>query len=105
MPAIVQHDTPFTPRSTPTHRDWELIWILVAISVILFLEVVLPIVWIRKQNLNSKARWKRLRHRGIVVVSGPAIARGGDLPLQQEVSYLNLRRTAESSRYNLNRDN
>ncbi|KAH7086739.1 hypothetical protein FB567DRAFT_592610 [Paraphoma chrysanthemicola] len=89
MPAIVQHDTPFTPRSTPTPRDWELIWILVAIGVILFLEVVLAIVWIRKQNLNSKARWKRLRDRGIVV----------------GVSYLNLRKTAESSRYNVNRGN
>ncbi|KAF2036008.1 hypothetical protein EK21DRAFT_106841 [Setomelanomma holmii] len=98
-------NTPFSPRSTPAARDRELFWILLAISLILFLETFLAIAWIRRHNLASKARWKRLRERGVVIVSGPAIAWVGDLPLQQQVSYINLRRTAEASRYNITREN
>jgi hypothetical protein len=105
MPAISRHDTPFSPRSTRTPRDWELFWILLTVGLILFLEVVLAVVCIRTHNRQSKARWKRLRERGVVIVSGPAIAWVRDLPLQQQVSYLNLRQTAEASRYNVARHN
>jgi hypothetical protein len=85
--------SPLTPRSTPaTHaRDWSLFWILVAVLSVLFLELVLALSWIRYHNIRSKARWRSLRERGVVVVNGSTLIWVSDLPPRRQVSKFNLR--------------
>jgi hypothetical protein len=91
---------PPSPRSprTPPDRDWPLIWVLTSVSIILFFELVVAIAWIRILHLRSQARWRRLRERGVVIVSGPALVWVQDLPVQRQVSYLNLRERVERDR-------
>lgn len=102
MPAIkaLPPCSPLTPRSTPAHysHDWPLIWILITVGSILLLEIVLALAWLRIHNLRSKARWKRLRDRGVVIVSGAALLWTRDLPLRPYISYLNLRQVIEKQK-------
>ena len=100
MPAMLLQDTPRSPRSTPATFpvDWELAWILITVAGLLVLELTLVLTCIRCHNLRSKARWRRLRERGVVVVSGPALLWVGDLPIRNQISYFNLRQAAASSR-------
>jgi hypothetical protein len=85
--------TPLSPYTTPTtyERDWPLISVLIAVFGILFLEFTLAIVWIRIHNLRNKARWRRLRNRGVVIVSGAALVWVEDLPPRKQISYYNFR--------------
>jgi hypothetical protein len=95
MPTLPIHppNNPLTPRTTPTihTRDVTILWILVTVLSILFLELILALAWIRIHNIRSKARWRSLRKRGIVVVSGPALIWASDLPVQRQVSKFDLR--------------
>jgi hypothetical protein len=98
--AIIHHSpsSPLLPRQTPAldeSRDWTLLWILITHTAILALELVLALAWIRIHNLRSKARWRRLRERGVVVVSGAAMIWAYDLPLRRGVSYFDVRRAME----------
>jgi hypothetical protein len=83
MPAVrvLSSSSPLATRMTSAHhiRDWPLTWVLIAVGSILFLELILAIVWIRIHNLRSKARWRRLRQRGVVIVSGAALLWTKDL--------------------------
>jgi len=88
MPAI---SLPEAGMAHVTHSlDWHLLWILVAVAGILVFQGTLAIVWIRYHNLSSKARWRRLRERGVVFVNGPALLWAADLPPQRNISYINL---------------
>lgn len=99
MPAIdmLPPSSPFTARTTPGphSHDWPLIWVLITVGGIILLELILAIVWIRIHNLRSKARWKRLRQRGVVIVSGAALLWTKDLPLRPYISHINLRQAVE----------
>ena len=99
MPAIdlLSRTSTLSARAAPTHhpRDWPLTWVLTVVGIILFIELVLAIVWIRVHNLRSKARWASLRQRGVVIVSGAALLWTEDLPLKPYVSHLNLRQIVE----------
>lgn len=105
MPAIISPKTssPLSPRSSPAKHplDWELLCILVIVASILIAELILAIGSIRWHNLRSKARWKRLREHGVVIVSGPALLWAGDIPVPRQVSYFNLRAAAEASKIQL----
>jgi hypothetical protein len=76
-------------------QDWDLIYILITIAILIILELILVFTCIRIHNLHSKARWKRLRERGVVVVNGPALIWMDNLPLRRGISLFNVRQTAE----------
>jgi hypothetical protein len=99
MPAIHIHppSNPFQRLQTPVtnHRDWALIWILLTVTAVVVIEIILAIVWIRIHNLRSKARWRRLRERGVVIVNGAALVWIHDLPMQNGVSYFHLKQAVE----------
>jgi hypothetical protein len=88
MPAISITETHIAHTAHPL--DWHLLWILVIVAGILVFQCALALAWIRFHNLNSKARWRRLRERGVVVVHGPALVWAADLPPRRDVSYINL---------------
>lgn len=89
LPLTSPLDLRVTPATPAT--DWPLLYILLAASIILALEVALVITWLRIHNLRSKARWRRLRERGVVVVSGAAMIWVDDLPTRREgISRINL---------------
>jgi hypothetical protein len=102
MPAIGRPDTYAAQGTHPT--DWGLIWILVVVASILLFETVLAVAWIRIQNLRSKAHWRRLRQRGIVIVDGPALVWADDLPPQRGISYFNLGQTLQASKVKVSCD-
>ncbi|KAH3948297.1 hypothetical protein HBI56_124950 [Parastagonospora nodorum] len=99
MPAMDLPSQSYTlsARAAPAHlpRDWPLIWTLITVGVILVIELVFAILWIRVHNLRSKARWARLHQRGVVIVSGAALLWTEDLPLKPYISHLNLRQIVE----------
>jgi hypothetical protein len=103
MPALpsVRPITPLSPRTTVAtyERDWPLIWVLTTVFGIVFLEFVLAITWICIHNLRSKARWRHLRERGVVIVSGAALVWVDDLPLRRQISYFNLREKIEKEKH------
>jgi hypothetical protein len=102
MPAIgtLLPCSPLSARSTPAHdaRDWPLIWVLVTVGIILLLELVLVVALLRVRHLRSEARWRRLRDRGVVIVSGAALLWTKDLPLRPYISYLNLRQIVDQQK-------
>ncbi|CAO2656994.1 Nn.00g057970.m01.CDS01 [Neocucurbitaria sp. VM-36] len=77
--------------------DWELVYIILGVIGIVFLEILIVFGCIRLHNLRSKARWRRLRERGVVVVNGPALIWADDLPPQPTFSSFNLRHILEDS--------
>jgi hypothetical protein len=91
---------PLLSRTTPATylQDWELIYILVTIAILLILELTLVFTCIRIHNLHSKARWRRLRERGVVVVNGPALIWMDNLPLRRGISLFNVRQPAEEGK-------
>ncbi|KAH8733003.1 hypothetical protein GQ44DRAFT_15365 [Phaeosphaeriaceae sp. PMI808] len=93
MPVIHLADNPHSPRSMPTTHsfDAELIWTLFILSGILLLQAVLGISCIHYHNLRSKARWRILRERGIVIVNNSTLVWADSLPLQSQISYINLK--------------
>ncbi|KAL5121357.1 hypothetical protein ACEQ8H_000825 [Pleosporales sp. CAS-2024a] len=105
MPAIdaPPPHSPLSSRKTPAHppRDWPLIWVLSALSLILSLQLVLAIAWIRVHNVRSKARWQRLRQRGVVIVSGAALLWSQDVAapaLKPSISHQYLQQALEKQR-------
>ncbi|KAH4026153.1 hypothetical protein HBH92_173650 [Parastagonospora nodorum] len=99
MPALdlLSQSYTLSARAAPAHlpRDWPLIWTFITVGVILVIELVFAILWIRVHNLRSKARWARLHQRGVVIVSGAALLWTEDLPLKPYISHLNLRQIVE----------
>ena len=106
MPAVLLADTPLSPRSTPDRYpvDWDMFWILLAVTGILLLEAAIAIGWVCFHHTRSTRRWQRMRKKGVVVVSGPALLWVGDLPVRNQISYFNLRQAAEASRRTLERE-
>ena len=77
--------------------DWELIWVILGAIGIVFLEIVIVVAYIRFHNLRSKARWRRLRERGVVIVDGPTLIWADDLAPQPTFSTFNLRQFPQES--------
>jgi hypothetical protein len=105
MYASLQHPptmfTHFRPRSItdiPTIPDFELFLVLTVVSSILFLQLLAVLLALRRHNIQSKARWRRMRDEGVVVVSGPAMIWVSQAPPRATFSTFNLRRYAEVSR-------
>lgn len=88
-----------TPKHTPNPFliDWELLSIILVVSCIVLLEIAAALAYIRIHNLRSKARWRRLRERGVVIVDGPTLIWADDLPPQPTFSTFNLRQLARAS--------
>lgn len=104
MPAlpILPPDNPLTlPDASTTPviwtdpRDWSLYWVLLTVGVIITFEIILALAWLRIHNLRSKARWRRLRNRGIVIVSGSALVYVDDLPRRHGVSRYDIQEKRE----------
>lgn len=96
MPAIVTDTTKH--QGYHLHIDWQLILVLLIVAGIVLLQIVLALGYIRLQNLRSKARWRRLRERGVVFVEGPALIWIDDLPPRATFSTFDLRKTLQASR-------
>lgn len=99
MPALLSFDVIHSLEPT-THEypiDWQLIWIILGVTVVILFQIcaVLTCIWIH--NIRSKARWLRLRERGIVIVDGPALIWADDLPPQSTISTFNLRQFSEAN--------
>ncbi|KAF1912540.1 hypothetical protein BDU57DRAFT_459278 [Ampelomyces quisqualis] len=95
MPSLPRRTpaSPLEPLVTPAVHatDWPLIYILLTVFIILSLEFALAITWIRIHNLRSKARWRSLRERGVIIVSGAAMVWAQDLPSRRGgISRMNL---------------
>ncbi|KAE8832827.1 hypothetical protein PTNB73_09771 [Pyrenophora teres f. teres] len=54
--------------------------VVLAVVGIVLIQTFLAIAYIRFHNLSSKARWRRLRERGVVFVNGPALIWTNTLP-------------------------
>ncbi|KAF1946293.1 hypothetical protein EJ02DRAFT_329435, partial [Clathrospora elynae] len=79
--------------------DWTLIWIIFGVAgiLILILETAFVFTAIRLANVYSKARWTRLRQRGVVIVDGPALIWTDTIPIAPKTSTFNLRQTLQES--------
>ncbi|PZC98046.1 hypothetical protein A1F97_02579 [Pyrenophora tritici-repentis] len=88
MPVILTATTRRDSQHDSTDKT-QLFIILVVVGILLF-ETFLAIAYIRYHNLSSKARWRRLRERGVVVVNGPALIWTDTLPPAPTTSTFNL---------------
>jgi hypothetical protein len=99
------YHNPFHTRNYKSHpHDWTLICVLVGVGAFLLLELVLALAWLRIHNLRSKARWSRLRERGVVVVSGAAMVYMDSVPTGRGVSYVNLKQAVRVEKEVLERE-
>jgi hypothetical protein len=99
------YHNPFHTRNHKSHHhDWTLIWILVGVGAFLLLELVLALAWLRIHNLRSKARWSRLRERGVVVVSGAAMVYMDGIPTGRGISYVNFKQAVRAEKEVLERE-
>jgi hypothetical protein len=95
MPAL-----PTSAHAPAAHRsrtDWPLLWVLISVSSILIFQVLIVIAFIRWANVHSKARWRRLRQRGVVILDGPALIWTNPIPPAPAISTFNLRQTFQTS--------
>jgi hypothetical protein len=91
----------FQPRSNPTIStipDLELSLVLTVVSGILLLQLLAILIALRRHNTQSKAKWRRMRDKGVVVVSGPAMIWVREAPPRATFSTFNLRQYLETSR-------
>ncbi|KAF1837493.1 hypothetical protein BDW02DRAFT_565971 [Decorospora gaudefroyi] len=106
-PLPILHYTPHRTRHMPslptpsdtTHQHGSVDWLLLCIVLgIVLLQAVLILTCLRLGIAYSKARWKRLRQRGTVIVDGPAALIWTDrLPPAPTVSTYNLRQLQQES--------
>lgn len=75
--------------------DLPLIWILVVLASIFIFQTAAILSLLRLHNVRSKARWRRLRERGVVIVDGPTLIWRDDLPPPPTRSTMNLRQTLQ----------
>jgi hypothetical protein len=95
----------FHTRNYKSHpHDWTLICVLVGVGAFLLLELVLALAWLRIHNLRSKARWSRLRERGVVVVSGAAMVYMDSVPTGRVISHVNLKQAVRVEKEVLERE-
>jgi hypothetical protein len=100
-----RYHNPFHARNYKSHPyDWTLFWILVGVGVFLLFELALALAWLRIHNLRSKARWSRLRERGVVVVSGAAMVYMDSVPTGRGISYVNLKQAVRVEKEALERE-
>jgi hypothetical protein len=97
-PSIFTHFRPRSITDIPTIPDFELFLVLTAVSSILFLQLLAVLLALRRHNIQSKARWRRMRDEGVVVVSGPAMIWINQAPPRATFSTFDLRRHREASR-------
>ncbi|KAI2479141.1 hypothetical protein Ptr902_09352 [Pyrenophora tritici-repentis] len=95
MPVILTATTRRDSQHDSTDKT-QLFVILVVVGILLF-ETFLAIAYIRYHNLSSKARWRRLRERGVVVVNGPALIWTDTLPPAPTTSTFNLHHLQQRS--------
>ncbi|KAF2132547.1 hypothetical protein P153DRAFT_262898, partial [Dothidotthia symphoricarpi CBS 119687] len=69
--------------------------VLTAVAGILVLEAFATIAYLRWHDRSSKAKWKRLRERGVVVVDGPVLMWTDNLPPRPTNSTFNLHQTLQ----------
>ncbi|OAL56009.1 hypothetical protein IQ07DRAFT_186484 [Pyrenochaeta sp. DS3sAY3a] len=84
------HDTAYYPF------DWELFWIILTVVAIALAEALLVCLGLVLHNRRSKARWRHLRERGVVVVNGPSLTWVESLPPRRTVSTFNLRQASQA---------
>ncbi|EFQ87194.1 hypothetical protein P3342_001440 [Pyrenophora teres f. teres] len=72
--------------------------VVLAVVGIVLIQTFLAIAYIRFHNLSSKARWRRLRERGVVFVNGPALIWTNTLPPAPLTSTFNLHHIQQISR-------
>lgn len=80
--------------------DTELLIILVTVTGIITLQILVAITFLCYRNYKGKARWRRLRQRGIVLLDGPAMYWTDDLPIPPipvQVETLRLGQAAHAS--------
>jgi len=95
MPALpTSTHIPLAPLSLP---DWPLFLIIIGVLIILLCQIILVIAFLRWSNVHSKARWRRLRQRGVVILDGPALIWTNPIPPGPTVSTFNLRQTLRTS--------
>ena len=97
MPPILTTATP--SDSQRDSIDWAQLFVILAVVGILLIQTVLAIAYIRFLNLSSKARWRRLRQRGVVFVNGPALIWTSTIPPAPLTSTFNLRQIPQNSKY------
>jgi hypothetical protein len=97
-PSIFTHFGPRSITDIPTIPDFELFLVLTVVSSILFLQLLAVLLALRRHNVQSKARWRRMRDEGVVVVSGPAMIWISQAPPRATFSTFDLRRHREASR-------
>ncbi len=93
MPALTS-DNPYLPTKHPTLRlpvDWQTLATILAVIAVLLLEICIALTWLRCHDQRSKAKWRRRRENGIVIVNGPVLVWADDLPPQRLYSAFNLR--------------
>lgn len=61
--------------------DAELLFVLLIVAGIVTLQVLVIISFLCYRNYKGKARWRRLRERGIILLEGPAMYWTDDLPV------------------------
>lgn len=61
--------------------DFELFLVLVTVAGVIFLQTLAVISCLYYNNYHGKAKWRRLRKKGIVVVNGPVLYWADDDPL------------------------
>ena len=89
-PSIFTHFKP-RPTTTPTIPDLELFLVLTIVSGILVLQLLAILLALRRHNVQSKAKWRRMRADGVVVVRGPAMIWVREAPPRATFSTFNLR--------------
>jgi hypothetical protein len=77
--------------------DFELFLVLTIVTGILVLQLLAVLIALRRHNVRDKAKWKRLREDGVVIVSGPAMAWVNEAPPRATFSTFNLRQTLQTS--------
>ncbi|KAF2622799.1 hypothetical protein BU25DRAFT_351535, partial [Macroventuria anomochaeta] len=84
------------PNDFPT--DSELLVILTTVGGIISLQVLVVITCLIYRNYKDKAKWRRLRQQGIVVVNGPALYWTDDQPLPPVPIDTNMVQAQQASR-------
>lgn len=81
-----------------TVPDYELLLVLATVFGILALQLTAILILLRRHNLRDKAKWKRLRLEGVVIVDGPAMTWVAQAPPRPTFSTFNLRQGMDASR-------
>ncbi|KAH6879161.1 hypothetical protein BKA58DRAFT_436854 [Alternaria rosae] len=95
MPALTSSNR--VPVAHLDFPDWPLFLIILGVIIILLFQILFVFALLRWSNVRGKARWKRLRQRGVVILDGPALIWANSMPPGPTVSTFNLRQTLQTS--------